>query len=211
MTVFLRRFGLPLAGVAIFAAAFLVPGLPVEQVRAWTDAAGPLAPLMFVVIHIVVTILPFPRAVFTLSAGLLFGPVLGIVLAVVAATVSAVLAFLAVRALGRERIAGRLTHPAVRNIDRRLERRGWLAVGSLRLIAAVPFAIVNYCAGLSSVRVLPYVLATVIGILPSTISAAILGDALTGETDPVLLIVSGVFIALGVVGLIVDAKLAPKA
>jgi uncharacterized membrane protein YdjX (TVP38/TMEM64 family) len=176
-----------------------------ELVRDWSDAAGVLSPLLFLVIHILVTITPFPRVVFTLSAGLLFGPILGIALAVTAATISAGLAFILVRALGRDRIAARLTHPKVRAIDRRLEHRGWLAVGSMRLIASIPFAIVNYCAALSSVRLVPYLLATAVGILPSTIGTAILGDSLTGP-DPTLLIFSITCYAAGVILLIIDAK-----
>ena len=42
------------------------------------------------------------------------------------------------------------------DVDRRLERRGWLAVASLRMIAAVPFAPLNYACALSSIRPLPF-------------------------------------------------------
>lgn len=204
----LRRWWLPLAYGAVFVAVLLAPHPTPEQVRDWADTAGPLASLMFLVVHSLVTIAPFPRTVLTLGAGLLFGPALGIGLAVIATTVSAVLAFLLVRALGRDRVAARMTHPAVRAIDRRLERRGWLAVGSLRLMAPVPFAVVNYSAGLSSVRPMPYALATVVGILPNTIGVVLLGDALTGAIEPGLLALSAICIAVGVIGLVVDAKVA---
>ncbi len=123
-----------------------------------------------------------------------------------ATTISAVLALLIVRAIGRDAVAAHLTHPAVRSVDARLERRGWLAVGSMRLIAMIPFSVVNYCCGVSSVRVLPYTLATVAGILPGTVGVVLLGDALTGETDPRLLVVSGICIAVGMLGLFVDAR-----
>ncbi|MCX4091531.1 TVP38/TMEM64 family protein [Nocardia sp. alder85J] len=192
--------------VALVAVALLAPHPAPQQIRDWAHAAGPLFPLVFLLVHTIITIAPFPRTVFTLSAGLLFGPVLGVTVAVVATTISAVLALLLVRALDRDQVAARLTHPAVRAVDRRLARRGWLAVGSLRLIAPVPFSVINYCAGLSSVRMLPYVLATVIGIVPGTVGVVVLGDALTGRTDPALLVLSGVCIAIGVIGLIVDAR-----
>jgi len=191
---------------ALVAVALLVPHPAPQQIRDWAHSVGPLFPVVFFVVHAIVTIAPFPRTVFTLSAGLLFGPVLGIGLAVGATTVSAVLALLIVRALDRDQVAARLNHPAVRAVDRRLARRGWLAVGSLRLIAPVPFSVINYCAGLSSVRMLPYLLATLIGIIPGTIGVVVLGDALTGKTDPGLLVLSGVCITIGVIGLVVDAR-----
>lgn len=197
---------LAILAVALVAVAVLAPHPAPQQIREWADSVGPMFPLLFFLVHALVTVAPFPRTVFTLSAGLLFGPILGITLAVAATTVSAVLALLLVRALDREQVAARLTHPAVQAVDRRLARRGWLAVGSLRLIAPVPFSVINYCAGLSSVRMMPYLLATFVGIIPGTIGVVVLGDALTGRTNPGLLVLSGVCITIGVIGLVVDAR-----
>ncbi len=197
---------LAILAAALVAVAVLAPHPAPQQIREWADSVGPMFPLLFFLVHALVTVAPFPRTVFTLSAGLLFGPILGITLAVAATTVSAVLALLLVRALDREQVAARLTHPAVQAVDRRLARRGWLAVGSLRLIAPVPFSVINYCAGLSSVRMMPYLLATFVGIIPGTIGVVVLGDALTGRTNPGLLALSGVCITIGVIGLVVDAR-----
>ncbi|MFC9436319.1 TVP38/TMEM64 family protein [Nocardia sp. NPDC057030] len=193
--------------VVLFVAAVLVPLPSPRQIQDWATSVGPIFPLLFFVVHALVTVAPIPRTVFTVSAGLLFGPVLGIALAVGATTVSAALALLLVRALDREQVASRLTHPAVRAVDERLRRRGWLAVGSLRLIAAVPFSVINYCCGLSSIRFWPYMIATLIGVLPGTIGTVILGDALTGTTHPALIVFSAVLIAIGLIGLVLDARL----
>ncbi len=143
---------------------------------------------------------------FTLSAGLLFGAWLGIAIAVLASTVSAVLALYLVRAVGRDVVWQRISNPTIRRVDERIARRGWLAVGSLRLIAFVPFSVVNYCAGVSSIRLVPYVLATVVGVLPGTVGIVVLGDALTGETKPALLVLSAVCIVAGIAGLVVDSR-----
>lgn len=196
-----------LVGLAVlFVVAALVPLPSIDQIRAWADAVGPMFVVVFFLVHVVVTMAPVPRTIFTVSAGVLFGAVTGITVAIAATTVSAVLALLAVRAIGRDAVAAHLTHPAVKAVDERLARRGWLAVGSLRLIAAVPFSVVNYCCGVSSIRVLPFTVATVVGALPGTVGVVLLADALTGETDPALLAVSGVCIAVGVLGLFVDAR-----
>ncbi|WP_433633467.1 TVP38/TMEM64 family protein [Nocardia sp. CA-120079] len=201
-----RILALLVGGAALFTAAMLVPLPTPQQMQDWATSVGPIFPLLFFVVHALVTVAPVPRTVLTVSAGVLFGPALGIVLAASATTVSAALAILLVRALDRDRVAAHLTHPAVRSIDERLERRGWLAVGSLRLIAFAPFSVINYCCALSSIRFWPYLIATVIGILPGTIGTVILGDALTGRTHPGMLAVSGVLIAIGIIGLIIDAR-----
>ena len=60
----------------------------------------------------------------------------------------------------------------------------------MRMIPAVPFSVLNYAAGASAVRVLPYLLATLAGLLPGTAAVVILGDALTGNISPLLILVS---------------------
>lgn len=199
---------LALAGLLALAAVLIFAPHPnATQVREWALATGPLLPVAFFAVHVLVTIAPFPRTVFTVSAGLLFGPILGVTLAVSATAVSAVLALLIVRYLGREWVGARLTHPSVKAVDDRLARRGWLAIGSLRMIGAIPFSIVNYCAGVSSVRVRHFALATLIGVIPGTVSLVVLGDALTGDTNVGMLAVSAAFFALGVAGLALDHRL----
>ena len=92
-------------------------------------------------------------------------------------------------------------------IDRRLAARGWLAIGSLRLIPICPFWLLNWCAGLSSVRLLPYLVATIVASAPGTVAVVLLGNALTGERNPMLMLLSATFFAVGVIGLIVDVRL----
>lgn len=166
---------------------------------------GPWFPLAFFVAHIVVTVVPIPRTAFTLTAGLLFGPALGIAIAVVASTASALIAMLLVRAAGW-RLNRLVRHRSVDTVDERLRRRGWLAILSLRLIPAVPFSALNYAAGASAVRVVPYALATLAGLLPGTAAVVILGDALAGHPSSSLYVFSVCTGALGLAGLIVEVR-----
>jgi uncharacterized membrane protein YdjX (TVP38/TMEM64 family) len=201
-----RRFFAILAAIVILVAiAALVPLPTAVQLRDWATSVGPWFPLAFLAAHIVVTIFPFPRTAFTLSAGLLFGPYLGVSLAVVASTASAVVALLLVRAAGWQ-LNRLVRHPRVDSLDERLRERGWPAVVSMRMIPAVPFSVVNYAAGASTVRVLPYTLATVIGLLPGTAAVVVLGDALTGEVSPLLFLVSLCTASLGIAGLIYEIR-----
>lgn len=202
-----RLIGIVVLLATLAVAAVSAPHLSAEQLRHWALSIGPVFPLVFFLVHAIVTIPPVPRTLFTLTAGVLFGPVTGIAVAVGASTLSAVLALLLVRIIGREWFAARMTHPAVRAIDDSLIRRGWLAVGSLRLIAPVPFSVVNYCCGVSSIRLVPFAVATAIGMAPGTVGIVVLGDAIGGHTNAVLLVLSGVCIAAGVIGLYIDWRL----
>ena len=167
---------------------------------------GPGLPVAFVLVHAVVTVTPVPRTAFTLAAGVLFGPVEGVVLTVLGATASAVLALLAVRAVGRDAVAARLQHPALRSVDTRLAHRGWLTVASMRLVPVVPFWVVNYACGVSSVRVLPFALATAVAVVPGTVSLVLLGRATSGHTSPWVLGVGVACGLIGLVGLVLDLR-----
>ena len=191
--------------VILVALALLVPLPTAVQLRDWASSVGPWFPLAFLGAHVVVTVFPFPRTAFTLAAGLLFGPALGIAIAVVASTLSAVIALLLVRALGWQ-LSGLVSHPAVASVDARLRARGWPAILSLRMIPAVPFSVLNYAAGASAVRLTPYLLATLAGLLPGTAAVVVLGDALTGNLSPLLALVSLCTAALGVGGLVYEAR-----
>jgi uncharacterized membrane protein YdjX (TVP38/TMEM64 family) len=201
-----RRFVAILTAIVILVAVALLVPLPTAvQVRDWATSVGPWFPLAFLAAHIVVTVFPFPRTVFTLAAGLLFGPYLGVPLAVVASTASAVLALLLVRAAGWQ-LSRLVRHPRVDSLDARLRERGWPAIVSMRLIPAVPFSVANYAAGASAVRVLPYTLATLVGLLPGTTAVVIFGDALTGNVSPLLFLVSLCTASLGIAGLIYEIR-----
>nr|WP_194815539.1 TVP38/TMEM64 family protein [Nocardia sp. XZ_19_385] len=194
---------------AVFVAGSLVPLPTPVQIQQWAGSFGPWFPLLFCAIYAFATVAPLPRSVFTVSCGVLFGAGLGLAVALVATTAAAAMALLLVRALDRDRVAARLTHPAVRNINERLARRGWLAVGSLRMIAIAPFSIVNYCCGLSAIRFWPYLIASVLGSAPGTIATVILADSLTGGTHPAMYAITATCFAIGIAGLIVDARWQP--
>ena len=194
-----------LAVVAIIAIVVVVPLPTAVQMRDWATAMGAWFPIAFLGAHVVATVLPFPRTAFTLAAGLLFGPALGIAIAVTASTLSALIALLGVRALGWQ-LNSVQTRPGIAELDTRLKARGWPAVLSLRLIPAVPFSVLNYAAGASAVRVVPYLLATMVGLLPGTSAVVILGDALTGNISPLLALVSLCTAALGVAGLVYEMR-----
>ncbi|GAA1480258.1 TVP38/TMEM64 family protein [Gordonia sinesedis] len=187
--------------------SYFLPLPSVNHVRQWGEHLGPAFVAVFFGAYAVITVGPVPRTPFTVMSGVFFGPIVGLAGAMVASSVAALLAFLLARRLGRDRVQPFLRRPVLRAIEYRLSTRGWLAVGSLRLIPACPFSVTNYAAGLSSVRPLPYLVASVIGMAPGTAAVVLLGDALTGRRDPLLLLLSGCFFAVGVAGLILDARL----
>ncbi|MFD5868658.1 TVP38/TMEM64 family protein [Corynebacterium sp. NPDC060344] len=207
-----RRAARPLALLALGLAAAVVVWIvdvpTFDAIRGWSEATGAWFPVVFFLAYVGFTQLPVPRTVFTLSSGILFGALPGIALALAATGVSAIVSLGVVRHFARDWARGLLMrHRRVMDVDRRLERRGWLAVASLRMIAAVPFAPLNYACALSSIRPVPFFLATVAGSAPGTVVTVLFGDALAGGMDYRILIATALLVCLGLTGLIIDARM----
>lgn len=205
-----RRIAVALALTGFLAVTLLIDVPAVSTLRSWAEASGLWFPVLFWVGYVVVTQFPVPRTILTLSSGVLFGPWVGTLVALSATTVAAALSLSVVRGLLGEWMAPRLRHPAVAGINARLEQRGWLAVTSLRMIAGVPFSVMNYAAALTSVPLGMFTLATLVGSAPGTVVTVVLGDALTGDVDPVVVTLTVGLAVLGLAGLAVDHRLPVK-
>lgn len=200
-----------MAGFVLFIALTVILDIPsLSTLQQWSQAQGRWFAVTFFCLYVAITQFPIPRTLLTLSSGVLFGPVLGIALALAATTTSAVISLLVVRGLLGGWIRPRLAHPGVRNISERLYRRGWVAVTSLRMIAAVPFSILNYVAALTPVPVLGFTLATLVGSAPGTIITVILGDSLATGANAQLLLATFGLAVLGMVGLVLDTRIPVK-
>lgn len=200
-----------LSAVAIVTAAiwgivqFGIPDL--ADFRAWSEQTGQWFPLVFFVAYALFTVLPTPRSVFTIACGILFAPAVGITIAVAGTAVSGALSFLMVRFVAGDRVQRWLPDGLLSTVNRRLQARGWLAVGSMRMIPAIPFAPLSYALALTGIPFWPYLLATIIGSAPNTIAVILFTDALTGGQSPNLIILTAVLVTLGIIGLIIDMRL----
>ncbi|WP_181043471.1 TVP38/TMEM64 family protein [Actinokineospora auranticolor] len=192
-----------LGAVALVVAGSLVPIPSPVEVRTWAQDAGWATPVLFLLAYSLLTVAPIPRTVFNLTAGLLLGGPAGVAVSMVATMLASVLAFGLARGLGRRLVEPHLERGAVRAVNARLSGGGLGAVTSLRLVPMVPFSAMNYCCGLSTIPMRPFLIGTFLGSLPGTAAAVVLGDALTGTTPPALLAIYAVLAVVGGVGLYV--------
>jgi uncharacterized membrane protein YdjX (TVP38/TMEM64 family) len=160
------RAGLLVAVLVALAAVAVTVDLPdVAVLRAGILAVGPLAPLTFVVGYALIVPLPVPKSVLTTLAGVAFGVQLGIPLAVAGATAGATLAFGIARALGRDAV-DRLARGRLDRVDAAVERGGTLAAVAVRVVPVLPFTVLNYACGVTTMRLRHYVLGTALGLIP---------------------------------------------
>lgn len=196
-----------LAALALILALMFVDIPDMVALRRWAEHLGPWFVVAFTAAYVFFTQFPFPRTFWTVAAGVLFGPWLGLGIALVALTISATLSLLIVRRLLGSWIRPHLTHPAVFKINARLERRGWLAVASLRMVAGVPFSLLNYVVALTPIPLAQFTVATLIGSIPTTAIGVFFGDTLTSGFSPGVVAALVVFALLGAGGLYADTRL----
>ncbi|KAG6501391.1 hypothetical protein ZIOFF_041270 [Zingiber officinale] len=129
-----------------------------------------------------ILILAIPAIPLTMSAGLLFGSLIGTIIVSISGTVAAAVAFLIARYFARERILKLVEgNKKFLAIDKAIGENGFRVVTLLRLSPLLPFSLGNYLYGLTSVKFVPYVLGSWLGMLPGTwayVSAGAFGRAI---------------------------------
>lgn len=134
------------------------------------------APVLFVTGYAVLTTLEFSGLALTLAGGILFGFGWGTVLNTLGANLGASGGFWLARGLGREAIRAMLGK-RVEGVDRLIGDHGFVWLLRLRLIPLVPFNILNFAAGATTMRWRTFATATAIGILPGTLIYTWLADS----------------------------------
>jgi uncharacterized membrane protein YdjX (TVP38/TMEM64 family) len=198
----MRRGGLILLALLVVALAVLAQLVDIPdgaELRELVGRAGTAAPAVFVAVCALGTAVFFPKPVLATAAGLLFGIGWGSALAIAGFTAGALIAFTIARSLGRDAIKGWLGE-RLHTLEEVFARRGIEATLVIRLLPILPFALANYGAGVTSVKGRDFAIGTALGLVPSTVLAAVLGDALSDLGSPRSIVALSIWALLAVVG-----------
>ncbi|HVW75760.1 MAG TPA: VTT domain-containing protein [Rhizomicrobium sp.] len=130
-------------------------------------AANPLAPVTFIALQLVASLLFVPRTVMGIAAGLVFGLFWGTLWALCGAMAGAAAAFALTRWFGLSELLDR--SPGVGALARRAEQGGWRAVAILRL-TPVPHSVANTLLAMTAVSWRDYLAGSFVGMLPMTVA-----------------------------------------
>jgi uncharacterized membrane protein YdjX (TVP38/TMEM64 family) len=134
----------------------------------WIDTLGLLAPVFFLLLYGLATILFLPTMALTLAGGALFGPILGTIFNLLGASLGAICAFFLSRYMASDWVAKK-KNLRLEKLILGVERQGWQFVALLRLIPIIPFNVVNYGLGLTRIKFTHYLVATIIFLIPAEI------------------------------------------
>ncbi|MGW5329502.1 TVP38/TMEM64 family protein [Streptomyces sp. NPDC004014] len=149
---------------------------------------GAAAAVVFAAAYGLCTVAFVPRPLLNLAAGALFGSELGVAAALAGTVLGAGLAFGLGRVLGQEALRPLLRGRWLKAADGQLSRHGFRSMMVARLFPGVPFWAANYCAAVSRMGWLPFLLATALGSIPNTAAYAVAGARASAPTSPAFLI-----------------------
>lgn len=172
-----------LALVAFLTMRFVLPLLPsLREMDLSTEAfaqfmrdAGGWGVAGSIGLMVVHSFIPFPAEFVAFANGLVYGPFWGAVITWFGAMLGAFVAFGLARWLGRPFVETLVPDRHRARLDRWAARSGWQAVFVSRFLPVISFNLVNYAAGLTTVSLFAFTLATGLGILPVTIVMVVLG------------------------------------
>lgn len=133
-------------------------------------------PIVYILAYAIGCTVALPASVFVIAAGFIWGWFFGGVYALAGGMLAAILSFFAGRFIGDGLLQrfGALGRMVAKQVD----HAGFRSLLVLRNVPGIPFAVLNYGAGVAGVRFRDYFFATLIGIIPSKFVFTYCADAL---------------------------------
>lgn len=160
---------------------------------------------LFIALSTLLIALGLPRQIPAFAAGYAFGPWYGTILALVAQTIACALDFVWARALARD-FCRRKFGARLAWVDQLLARHPFTAALMLRLMPIGNNLLLNLAAGLTSVRMMPFLVASALGFVPQTLVFALFGKGSMQNHSYLLLLGLLTFLISALLGLFLLRK-----
>ena len=151
-----------------------------EDIRRIIEGRGVFGPIIYIALFTILPIFLFPVPLLVLPAGIIFGLKYGVIYTVIAAILNSIIMFYLGRITARKSFEKFIKEKTSAKLRNRLLSENQSVLFSvffvLRLVPLVSYNFINYVAGLTRIKIIPYIISTVIGILPGTIVFINAGD-----------------------------------
>lgn len=172
----------------------------VGMIHTW----GIFAPLVSILLMILQAfIAPIPSFLITGANGIVFGVGGGIAISWLGAMFGAAGTFYLARFLGADFVQKfEKDNNLIKKVDEISQKHGAKVVFIGRLLPFVSFDFLSYTAGLSTMRAIPFFIATAVGMLPGTVAYVLLGNQILALSRYSTLVTTIVLALLGVLGIV---------
>lgn len=177
----------------------------VEAIKTFVLSFGIYAPLMFILLFTLAPLIFFPDGILALAGGLIFGFAWGSLYIVLGALCGGTLSFYLARLYGNK-MREKLAHEKLINFQKSVKRHGLIMILLLRLVPLVPFNIISYSAGFSTIRYRDFFFATLLGMSPGVLVYANIGAQSLSFGSREFYISIGLLVALVVVSMVLKHR-----
>ena len=172
-----------------------------ETFRAFIKELGIYGYLIFIGLYVISAVFSLPALVMTITAGVVFGPILGGFLSLLGATFGAIAAFFSARYFFRNFLLHKFgDSPIFIKIENGVEKNGIDFLILTRLLPIFPYNLQNYAYGLTSMKWLSFGLISFVTMAPgSFIYAYFAGEiAVNGVSQKMFLqlLIAGIILFL---------------
>ncbi len=160
----------------------IIGGIDRQQLQRYLEAMGFFAPIIYLVFYTIGTLLILPSTPLNLTGGAIFGVWWGTLWTTIAALVAAIIAFTFSRTIGREFISQIISQKLSGRwhaVDAEIGQGGLFYMFAIRLLPIIPYGIVNFTAGLTSIKFQDYLIGTLLGTFPGLLPFVMLGAGIT--------------------------------
>lgn len=198
--VLLTVFCIVTTGIGVL----IIGGIDRQQLQRSLEAMGFFAPIIYLVFYTIGTLLILPSTPLNLTGGAIFGVWWGTLWTTIAALVAAIIAFTFSRTIGREFISQIISQKLSGRwhaVDAEIGQGGLFYMFAIRLLPIIPYGIVNFTAGLTSIKFQDYLIGTLLGTLPGILPFVMIGAGITqvsqGNLFPLMcgLALTGILVA----------------
>jgi uncharacterized membrane protein YdjX (TVP38/TMEM64 family) len=189
---FLRKHGQKLV-----AGAFWLALLGAYFAYTWSNELSPLetlsqlitfmsqsayGPLVFLAVYILRPLVLFSAALLSIAGGFLFGPIRGVIYTIIGANLGATVAYFIGYFFGQGALESQDQEDKGRlqRYTERMRKNSFETVLIMRFLF-LPYDLVNYLAGFLRVSYGAFILATILGSLPGTLSFVLFGASADGD------------------------------
>lgn len=159
---------------------FLVRNISLEQIKNWVLINNKWAAIIYMLTFIILPIFFFPVPVIVVAGGSLFGLVKGSIYTFIAVIINTTIMYFLgkflfkdfVNSFVEKHVSEKIKNALFSNNQRVLS----LVLFIIRLSPIFSYNLVNYISGITEIKFIPYILTTLVGVLPGLIVFINIGE-----------------------------------
>lgn len=170
-----------------------------EKTRAFVSQFGLLAPIVFIFISIMQTVIaPIPGQLTGASGGFIFGIIFGTIYSLIGVTIGSYIVLVLSRKLGRPFVEKHVDKQTLEKFDKVLQEGGIPVIFAIFLLPFFPDDIILYIIGITNLKIRDVMIATTIARIPTYIILSSIGAGIA-YNNPIIYTIIGVLVIISII------------